>query len=148
MDSADLDIPGISCGNVLDAYGRVIHAQGLASAARAPICAAQATLNGPRQGKRKMNTPLSIMAEANHTGFFALVILGGLAGWIAGMITGMKHGIMTNVLVGIAGSWVAAELANVAGVIVRGTVGHLVAAVVGAIVVTFVWQMLRGRQQA
>jgi uncharacterized membrane protein YeaQ/YmgE (transglycosylase-associated protein family) len=95
-----------------------------------------------------MHAPLGIMADANHMGFFSTVILGGLAGWIAGMITGMRHGILTNILVGVAGSWVASELAQIAQVAVRGTLGHLVAAIVGAMVVTLVWRMLRGRQQA
>ena len=95
-----------------------------------------------------MHQPLGIMGDVNHIGFFATVILGGLAGWIAGMITGMRHGILTNILVGIAGSWVASELAQISNVVVHGTLGHLIAAVVGAIIVTFIWRALRGRQQA
>ena len=95
-----------------------------------------------------MHAPLGIMADANHMGFFSTIILGGLAGWIAGMITGMRHGILTNILVGVAGSFVASEIAQIANVAVRGTLGHLIAAVAGAIVVTFIWRALRGRQQA
>ena len=95
-----------------------------------------------------MHAPLGIMADANHMGFFSTVILGGLAGWIAGMITGMRHGILTNILVGVAGSWVASELAQIANLVVHGTIGHLVAAVGGAILITLVWRALRGRQQA
>ena len=94
-----------------------------------------------------MNNQLAVMSDVHHMGFFAMVILGGLAGWIAGMVTGMRHGILTNILVGIAGSYVAAELAQLANIVVRGTVGHLIAAVVGAIIVTFIWQALRGNAQ-
>ena len=92
-----------------------------------------------------MNEPLSFMGTPGM-GFFTLIIVGGLAGWIAGMITGMRHGILTNILVGIAGSYIGLEIAQIAGIFVRGTLGTLIAAIVGAIVVTYVWQMLRARQ--
>lgn len=92
-----------------------------------------------------MHTPLAFMSGPHHMGFFALVILGGLAGWFAGMITGMRHGIFVNILIGVAGSYVAAELAQMADIVVRGTVGHLVAATIGAVVVTAILGMLRGR---
>ena len=99
----------------------------------------------PLRGRKlEMNTQLAFMGDGHHMGFFALVIVGGLAGWIAGMITGMRHGILTNILVGIAGSYIAAELALLANIVVTGTVGHLVAAIIGAIIVTYLWQMLRG----
>ena len=94
-----------------------------------------------------MNEPLAIMGTP-HMGFFSLVILGGLAGWIAGMITGMRHGILTNILIGIAGSWLGSQLAAMAGIAVVGSMMHLAAAIVGAIVVVFVWQMLRGGRTA
>ena len=94
-----------------------------------------------------MNEPLAMMASP-QMGFFSLIILGGLAGWIAGMITGMRHGILTNILIGIAGSYVGASLADVAGVAVRGSLMHLAAAIVGAVVVVFIWQMLRGERTA
>ena len=95
-----------------------------------------------------MTSQLGIMGDANHMGFFSTVILGGLAGWIAGMITGMRHGILTNILIGVAGSFVGSELAQIAQVVPHGSLGHLLSAIVGAIVVTIIWRMLRGRQQA
>ena len=94
-----------------------------------------------------MNTPLAFMGTP-HMGFFSLIILGGLAGWIAGMITGMRHGILTNILIGIAGSWIGSTLADIAGVAVVGSLMHLVAAIIGAVVVVYVWQMLRGERTA
>ena len=45
-------------------------------------------------------------------GFLALIVIGGLAGWIAGMIIGIRHGIFTNILIGIAGAWIGSELAD------------------------------------
>jgi uncharacterized membrane protein YeaQ/YmgE (transglycosylase-associated protein family) len=75
-------------------------------------------------------------------GFFSLIVVGGLAGWIAGMIVGSRHWIFTNILIGIAGSWLGSQLADVAGVAVRGSVAHLIAALAGSVVILYVWQML------
>lgn len=91
-----------------------------------------------------MNTPLGLLGTP-HIGFFALLIIGGLAGWIAGMITGMRHGIFTNILIGIAGSWIGSRLAEMLGVIVDGTVGHLLAAIAGSVIVTVIWAALHRR---
>jgi uncharacterized membrane protein YeaQ/YmgE (transglycosylase-associated protein family) len=88
-----------------------------------------------------MDTQLGILGTPGM-GFFALIIIGGLAGWIAGMFTGMRHGLLTNILVGIAGSWVGAELAQIAGIFVHGSIGHLIAAIIGSVIVLYVWQML------
>jgi uncharacterized membrane protein YeaQ/YmgE (transglycosylase-associated protein family) len=91
-----------------------------------------------------MDTQLNLLGTPGM-GFFSLIIIGGLAGWIAGMFTGMRHGLLTNILVGIAGSWVGAELSQLAGIYVRGTVGHLIAAIIGSVVVLYVWQMLHSQ---
>ncbi len=61
------------------------------------------------------------------------------------MIRGMRHGLLTNILVGIAGSWIGSELANVADIVVRHTFGHLVAAIIGSLLVLYVWEMLRDK---
>ncbi|MBV1705098.1 MAG: GlsB/YeaQ/YmgE family stress response membrane protein [Hyphomicrobiales bacterium] len=79
-------------------------------------------------------------------GFFTLIIVGGLAGWIAGMITGMRHGLFTNILIGIVGSWIGTKVAAYAHVAVYGSIRHLLAAIFGAIVVLYVWQLIRSRQ--
>jgi uncharacterized membrane protein YeaQ/YmgE (transglycosylase-associated protein family) len=42
-------------------------------------------------------------------GLFSMLIIGGLAGWIAGMVVESRHGILTNILVGIAGSFVGSR---------------------------------------
>ena len=87
-----------------------------------------------------MNTPLGIMGTPG-VGFFGLIIIGGLAGWIAGMLIGSRHWIFTNILIGIAGSWLGSQLADVAGVAVRGSIAHFVAALVGSCVILYLWQM-------
>jgi uncharacterized membrane protein YeaQ/YmgE (transglycosylase-associated protein family) len=88
-----------------------------------------------------MNTPLGIMGTPGM-GFFGLIIIGGLAGWIAGMVVGSRHWIFTNIIIGIAGSWLGSQIADVAGFAVRGSVAHFVAALIGSIAILYVWQML------
>jgi uncharacterized membrane protein YeaQ/YmgE (transglycosylase-associated protein family) len=45
-------------------------------------------------------------------GFLGMLIIGILAGWIAEKITASDHGLLTNLLVGIAGSFIGGTLAN------------------------------------
>ena len=42
-------------------------------------------------------------------GFFGMLIIGILAGFIAEKVTASDHGLLTNLLVGIAGSFVGAR---------------------------------------
>jgi uncharacterized membrane protein YeaQ/YmgE (transglycosylase-associated protein family) len=92
-----------------------------------------------------MNQPLGVLGTPG-VGFFMLLIIGALAGWIAEKVTKSDHGIFTNIVVGIAGSFVGSSLAEAAGVAVRGFTGHLIAAAIGAVIVLYVWRMIRGRQ--
>ena len=45
-------------------------------------------------------------------GFLGMLVIGTIAGWIAEKITASDHGLLTNLLVGIAGSFVGGTLAN------------------------------------
>jgi uncharacterized membrane protein YeaQ/YmgE (transglycosylase-associated protein family) len=78
-------------------------------------------------------------------GLFALIIIGGLAGWIAGMILGGRRGIFANILIGIIGSWIGSELARFAHVAIRHSIGHFIAALVGSVALIAVWRVLNGR---
>lgn len=92
-----------------------------------------------------MHEPLALMGTPG-VGFFSLVIIGGFAGWFAGMITGSRHGIFTNILIGIAGSWIGSELASLAHVAVRHSLGHFVAALIGSVVLILIFQLVQGRR--
>ena len=76
-------------------------------------------------------------------GFFSMLIIGGLAGWIAGMVTESRHGILTNILVGIAGAFVGGELAGLLNIDVFGFFRTLISATIGAIVILFIWRKIR-----
>jgi uncharacterized membrane protein YeaQ/YmgE (transglycosylase-associated protein family) len=80
-------------------------------------------------------------------GLFEMLIIGGLAGWIGGMITKSRHGILTNILVGIAGAFIAGKLAEVVQIPVFGFWRTLVAAIIGATIVLWVWRALQPAQQ-
>ena len=58
-------------------------------------------------------------------GFFGMLIIGILAGYIAEKVTSSDHGLLTNLLVGIAGSFVGGTLANVLKIEFHGWLGNL-----------------------
>ena len=77
-------------------------------------------------------------------GFFGMLIIGILAGYIAEKVTSSDHGLLTNLLVGIAGSFVGGTLANVLKIEFHGWVGNLLVASIGAILVLWIWRSVRG----
>ncbi|MDB5571663.1 MAG: Transglycosylase-associated protein [Hyphomicrobiales bacterium] len=94
-----------------------------------------------------MDQPLALLGTPG-VGFFTLLFIGAIAGWIAERVTKSDHGLLTNIIVGVAGSFVASSLAEALNISVRGFLGHLVAAAVGAILVLWVWRQVRGRDGA
>ena len=76
-------------------------------------------------------------------GFFGMLIIGILAGWIAEKVTASDHGLLTNLLVGIAGSFVGGTLANLFKIEFYGWLGNLIVASIGAIVVLWIWRRFR-----
>jgi uncharacterized membrane protein YeaQ/YmgE (transglycosylase-associated protein family) len=73
-----------------------------------------------------------------EVGFFSMLLIGVIAGWIAEKVTESDHSIFTNILVGIAGSFVGG-LASLMNIQVFGFIRTLVAAIIGAILILFVW---------
>lgn len=94
-----------------------------------------------------MNEPLTALGTPG-VGFLAMLFIGAIAGWIAEKVTSSDHGLFTNILVGVAGSFVATRLAEAMQIVVSGTMGHLIAATVGAVAIIFVWRQVAGRQSA
>lgn len=77
-------------------------------------------------------------------GFFGMLIIGILAGYIAEKVTASDHGLLTNLLVGIAGSFVGGSLAGLLNIEFYGWLGNLLVATVGAILLLWVWRRFRG----
>lgn len=85
------------------------------------------------------------MAQPGY-GFFATIFIGMLAGWIAEKITSSDHGLFTNMLVGVAGSFLGSRLAELLDIAIFGFWRTLAAAIAGAVVVIVIWNAARGRR--
>jgi uncharacterized membrane protein YeaQ/YmgE (transglycosylase-associated protein family) len=88
------------------------------------------------------DTIYAALAQPGY-GFFMTLLIGALAGWIAERLTSSDHGVLTNVLVGVAGSFLGSRLGELLDIQVFGFFRTLIAAVIGAVVVITVWNALR-----
>ena len=80
-------------------------------------------------------------------GFFTLLLIGAIAGWIAEKVTESDHGIFTNILIGICGAFVGGKLAEVLQIQVFGFWRTLISAAIGAVILLLVWRVIH-RQTA
>ena len=81
--------------------------------------------------------------ENEGVGFFGMLIIGLVAGYIAEKVTASDHGLLTNLIVGIAGSFVGGALAGLLDIEFYGWLGNLLVATLGAILLLFVWRKVR-----
>lgn len=79
-------------------------------------------------------------------GFIGMLVIGFLAGYIAERAMNRDHGLLTNVLVGIAGSFVGGTLAGVLGIAFYGFLGNLVVATLGAILILWLFGRFQQRR--
>jgi uncharacterized membrane protein YeaQ/YmgE (transglycosylase-associated protein family) len=75
-------------------------------------------------------------------GFFGMLVTGILAG--AEKVTASNQGLLTNLLVGIAGSFVGGSLASLLNLQYDGWLGNLIVATIGAVLLLWVWRRFRG----
>jgi uncharacterized membrane protein YeaQ/YmgE (transglycosylase-associated protein family) len=76
------------------------------------------------------------------------VIIGGVAGWLAGRIMHRGEGIIGDILIGIVGAIVGGLIYGLltgTKFVAHFSLGTLLVAVLGAIVVLFVWGAMRAR---
>jgi uncharacterized membrane protein YeaQ/YmgE (transglycosylase-associated protein family) len=90
-----------------------------------------------------MEQSVGIMGMSG-VGFFGMLVIGFIAGYVAEKAMNREHGLFTNILVGIAGSFVGGTLAGVLGLNYQGFLGNLIVAVAGAVVI--LWIFGRARQ--
>ncbi len=81
-----------------------------------------------------MDHPMGVMMMPG-VGFIGLLFIGILAGYLAERAMNRHHGILTNLLVGVAGSFVGGTLASVLNIDFYGFVGNLVVATAGAVLI-------------
>ncbi len=83
-------------------------------------------------------------------GLLAWIIIGGLAGWLASIVMGTnrEQGVVMDIILGIVGALVGGFLLGLFGIGDGGlnfSVGSLVTAFIGAIVVIFIWRAVSNR---
>ena len=77
-------------------------------------------------------------------GVMAWIVIGLLAGWLAAKITNAPHGLLRNLAVGLIGAVVGGFLARQLGIqVVPDFWGELITAIVGAVILLFIWQAIR-----
>ena len=72
-------------------------------------------------------------------GFFGMLLIGFIAGYVAERTLNRDHGLLTNILVGIAGSFVGGTLAGLIGITYYGFAGSLIVAIVGAVLILWLF---------
>lgn len=95
------------------------------------------------RGKATMDNQIYAALGTPGYGFFMTLFIGLLAGWIAERITSSDHGLFTNMIVGVAGSFVGSRLADLLDIPIYGFMRTLVAAVAGACIVIVIWRAAR-----
>lgn len=78
-------------------------------------------------------------------GLIAALVIGILAGWIAERVMSRNHGLLTNLIVGVVGSFVGAAVAGLLGFAYAGFLPSLVVSAGGAILFLFILDFVRGR---
>ncbi|MDX5297732.1 MAG: GlsB/YeaQ/YmgE family stress response membrane protein [Gammaproteobacteria bacterium] len=72
------------------------------------------------------------------------LLIGALAGWLAGLVMkGRGYGLWGNMGLGVVGAFVGGLLIRLLGLASQGTVGDLVTATLGAVVLIAVVRALR-----
>ncbi|MBB3234725.1 GlsB/YeaQ/YmgE family stress response membrane protein [Phyllobacterium endophyticum] len=85
-----------------------------------------------------MDQPVGIMGMPG-VGFFGMLLIGFIAGYIAEKAMNREHGLFTNILVGIAGSFFGGTLAGLLDFNFYGFFGNLIVATVGALLILWVF---------
>lgn len=78
-------------------------------------------------------------------GIIGAIIIGILAGWIAEQIMKRNHGLLTNLIVGVIGSFLGAFVASMLGIGFGGFIGSLVISTIGAILLLALLGLIKKR---
>ncbi|MCK6581361.1 MAG: GlsB/YeaQ/YmgE family stress response membrane protein [Anaerolineae bacterium] len=75
------------------------------------------------------------------------LIVGAIAGWLAGIVMKSRQGLLTNIILGIVGSFVGGFvltlIPGVQSVETGLSLGHILTAMIGAIIIIVVVRLLR-----
>lgn len=79
--------------------------------------------------------------------FIWYLLIGLAAGWLANlMVKGGSAGLLVNLLVGLIGGLLGGWLLSLFGLVAVGTLGSLVTAVIGAVVLLWIVALLNRRK--
>lgn len=92
-----------------------------------------------------MSTETYAFLNQPGVGFFSMLIIGVIAGWVAERVTDSNHGLLVNLVVGILGAFFGGWLAGLLEIPVFGFFRTLIAAIVGAIILLWGWRAIRSR---
>ena len=74
------------------------------------------------------------------------LILGGIAGFLAGKIMrGDGYGIIVDIILGLIGGWLGGWLGGKLNIHLGGSIGYLITAVIGAIILVWVVRLIKDR---
>jgi uncharacterized membrane protein YeaQ/YmgE (transglycosylase-associated protein family) len=74
----------------------------------------------------------------------AWIVIGAIAGWLAGLLVkGYGFGLVGNIVVGIVGAAVAGFLASQLHLYTESTVGNIIAATIGAVILLLLVGLVR-----
>jgi len=85
-------------------------------------------------------------------GLIAWLVVGAIAGWVAGKLVPGDEGygvigtIIAGIVGGLLGGWLFALLTSKEDWLTGIDITTLIAAIVGAVIVVVVWQMITGRR--
>jgi len=73
-----------------------------------------------------------------------LLVVGAIAGWLAGMLMKKRgFGLPINIIVGVIGAVIGRYAFDILNISIRGIVGSLVSATVGAVLLLFVVGLIK-----
>jgi uncharacterized membrane protein YeaQ/YmgE (transglycosylase-associated protein family) len=76
--------------------------------------------------------------------FLTILVIGALAGWISGLLTkGRGFGALGNIVVGIAGAFIARYVFGLVGIYATSFLGQLIFAVLGALVFVYLLSLIK-----
>ncbi|MDE1158750.1 MAG: GlsB/YeaQ/YmgE family stress response membrane protein [Neorhizobium sp.] len=77
-------------------------------------------------------------------GWFAAIIIGGLAGWLAGILMEMRFGVLMNIVIGMVGAVLANAIFTRADIhVANGWLGYLVTGFIGSCILLFFAKLVR-----
>ena len=81
-------------------------------------------------------------------GWIAAIIIGGIAGWLAEQFMKTNMGLLMNVVLGIIGAAIASAILSAFGIVLGGWLGYLIAGFIGACLLIWIVQAVRGPRAA